>query len=204
VAGGLVPGGFVPGGLVPGGAVVEPGGLPDPGLEVGGAAVPDGLGPGEVVGAGGGAIVVVLLLPPEPEPPVPEPPDPEPPEPRLPEPELPEVELARSVVQRADEAVVLFDEVLRRLAVESLATVVVVVGGVAPGARPRAEAMVPARASWPMDVRWSPSWRMAPFTPETTVFQSTSSMRSSGPPVPSAAASCWSTAFIRSRPFSNW
>ena len=105
----------------------------------------------------------------------------------------------------ADEAVVVFvDDVPRRLAVESLATVVVVVGGVAPGARPRAEAMVPARASWPMDVRWSPSWRMAPFTPETTVFQSTSSMRSSGPPVPSAAASCWSTAFIRSRPLSNW
>ena len=128
---------------MPGGAVVEPGGLP--GLEVGGASVPDGPEPGDVVGAGGGAVVVVLPLPPEPPP---DPPDPLPPELRLPEPEPPEVELARSVVHVADEAVVVFvDDVPRRLAVESLATVVVVVGGGAPGARPRVDAMVPARAS---------------------------------------------------------
>jgi hypothetical protein len=127
VPGGLLPGGFVPGGFVPAGTVVEPG---LPGLEVGGASVPDGPEPGDVVGAGAGALVVVLLLPPEPEPPDPEPPDPEPPEPRLPEPEPPEVEPARSVVHVADEAVVVFvDDVPRRLAVESLATVVVVVGG---------------------------------------------------------------------------
>jgi len=129
---------------VPGGAVVEPG---LPGLEVGGASVPGGPEPGDVVGAGAGAVVVVLPLPPDPPDP-PEPPDPPDPEPRLPEPEPPEVEPARSVVQVADDAVVVFvDDVPRRLAVESLATVVVVVGGGAPGARPRADAIVPASAS---------------------------------------------------------